>query len=67
MVFHKSLIMFYVALQIYIHNKIVGIKVSRTYSLTIYIYIYMMKTAGVAKNSGHCIYSIGLKCFCRFT
>ena len=22
-----------------------------------------MKTAGVVKNSGHCIYSIGLKCF----
>ena len=37
----------------------------------IYIYIYdpafdvvpLMKTAGVVKNSGHCIYSIGLKCF----
>ena len=23
----------------------------------------LMKTAGVVKNSGHCIYSIGLKCF----
>ena len=22
-----------------------------------------MKTAGVVENSGHCIYSIGLKCF----
>ena len=22
-----------------------------------------MKTAGVVKNSGHCIYSIGLECF----
>ena len=23
----------------------------------------LMKTAGVVENSGHCIYSIGLKCF----
>ena len=23
----------------------------------------LMKTTGVVKNSGHCIYSIGLKCF----
>ena len=42
---------------------------------TIYIYIYnvylltsvdvvpLMKTAGVVENSGHCTYSIGLKCF----
>ena len=33
----------------------------------VYIYIVdvvpLMKTKGVVKNSGHCIYSIGLKCF----
>ena len=40
--------------------------------ICIYIYIYicvncdvipLMMTAGVVENSGHCIYSIGLKCF----
>ena len=25
--------------------------------------VLLMKTADVVKNSGHCIYSIGLKCF----
>ena len=40
----------------------------------VYTYIYvnlltsvdvvpLMKSAGVVENSGHCIYSIGLKCF----
>ena len=33
------------------------------YAVFIYILIYMMKFADVVKNSGHCIYSIGLKCF----
>ena len=28
-----------------------------------YDVVPLMKTAGVDENSGHCIYSIGLKCF----
>ena len=33
------------------------------YLLTSVDVVPLMKTAGVVKNSGHCIYSIGLKCF----
>ena len=25
--------------------------------------VSLMKTAGVVENSGHCMYSIGLRCF----
>ena len=27
--------------------------------------VLLMKTAGVVENSGHCMYSIGLKCFLK--
>ena len=33
------------------------------YLLTSVDVVPLMKTAGVVENSGHCIYSIGLKCF----
>ena len=33
------------------------------YLLTSLDVVPLMKTAGVVDNSGHCIYSIGLKCF----
>ena len=48
--------------------------INKKHNIYIYIYIYivlllivdvvpLMKTAGVVENSGHCTYSIGLKCF----
>ena len=33
------------------------------YLLTSVDVVPLMKTAGVVENSGHCTYSIGLKCF----
>ena len=31
--------------------------------LTLADVVPLMKTAGVVENSGHCMYSIGLRCF----
>ena len=45
----------YIYIYIYIHNNV--------HLLTYVDVTPLMKTAGVIENSGHCIYSIGLKCF----
>ena len=49
-----------------------NVQIKRNKFVSLYLFIYLltsvdvvptMKTAGVVENSGHCIYSIGLKCF----
>ena len=56
----------YIYIHIYVH---IYVHIYILVYIYIYIYIYivdvvpLMKTAGVVENSGHCKYSMGLKCF----
>ena len=61
----RHILMRTAVLYIYIYMGTVATLASlyNVYLLTSVDVVPLMKTAGVVENSGHCTYSIGLKCF----